>query len=296
MVCDYSQTCVVLINWKNSGLAYFAVLLLLCGDISLNPGPSDVFPCGVCSTEVLDDAAAVCCDSCDCWIHVSCDPSLSMEDYHHMLSNPSTDPWFCFCCQACVLSVPLAPLSVLEALWSSVCSAVTHYQPVILCGDFNLPHIDWFITSPSSHTPAATILCDFVSDCFLVQLVSANTRQDSTLDLVLTNVPDNFSSVVVCDNIPGTDHDAVKFNIEAEVCLKATPSRCLYNYKKINQNHFVSIFSRVPWHLIDYDADIELSWAMWKDLKPELMLKTKLLLFPTVFTLQLRNSGSGSIQ
>ena len=144
-----------------------------------------------------------------------------------------------------------------------MCSAVTHYQPVILCGDFNLPHIDWFITSPSSHTPAATMLCDFVSDCFLVQLVSANTRQDSTLDLVLTNVPDNFSSVVVC---AGTDHDAVKFNIEAEVCLKATPSRCLYNYKKINQNHFVSIFSRVPWHLIDYDADIELSWAMWKDL------------------------------
>ena len=119
---------------------------------------------------------------------------------------------------------PLAPLSVLEALQSSVCSAVTHYQPVILCGDFNLPQLDGSITSPSSRTPAATMLCDIVSDCFLVQLISANIRQDGTLDLVLTNVPDNFSSVVVCDNIPGTDHDAVKFNIEAEVCLEATPS------------------------------------------------------------------------
>ena len=29
---------------------------------------------------------------------------------------------------------------------------------------------------------------------------------------------------------------------------------------------FFSIFSHVPWHLIDHDVDIDLSWAMWKDL------------------------------
>ena len=71
---------------------------------------------------------------------------------------------------------PHAPLSALEALRSSVCSAVTQNQIVVLCGDFNLPHIDWDTISPSARTPAASMLCDMVSDCFLTQLVSANTR------------------------------------------------------------------------------------------------------------------------
>ena len=115
---------------------------------------------------------------------------------------------------------PHAPLSALEALRSSVCSVVTQNQLVILCGDFNLPHIDWDTISPSARTPAASMLCDMVSDCFLTQLVSANTHQDSILDLVLTNTPDDIVSVVVCDNIPGTDHDAVKFIISTAVCPK----------------------------------------------------------------------------
>ena len=66
----------------------------------------------------------------------------------------------------------------------------------------------------------------------------------------------------MCNNIPGTDHDAVKFIIAAAMCPKVTTPRYLYNYKKIDQDHFASIFSRVPWQLIDHDVDIKLSWAM----------------------------------
>ena len=28
----------------------------------------------------------------------------------------------------------------------------------------------------------------------------------------------------------------------------------------------MSNFSHIPWYMIDYDAGVELSWAMWKDL------------------------------
>ena len=28
----------------------------------------------------------------------------------------------------------------------------------------------------------------------------------------------------------------------------------------------IIVFSHVPWNLFDYDGDIKLSWAMWKDL------------------------------
>ena len=38
----------------------------------------------------------------------------------------------------------------------------------------------------------------------------------------------------------------------------------LPDYSKIDQEHFATIFSLVPWDLIDNDGDIEISWAMWK--------------------------------
>ena len=67
------------------------------------------------------------------------------------------------------------------------------------------------------------MLCDIVSDCLLVQLITANTCQDNLLDLVLTNNPDNIFSVTVCDNILGT---AVKFPIEV---LKLNICMIIYN-------------------------------------------------------------------
>ena len=39
----------------------------------------------MCALEVSDSDATVCCDYCDHWVHVSCDPSLSMEDYNDMM-------------------------------------------------------------------------------------------------------------------------------------------------------------------------------------------------------------------
>ena len=46
-------------------------LLLLCGDVELNPG--DVIVCPRCNEQVVDSDRAMCCDLCNLWIHVSCD-------------------------------------------------------------------------------------------------------------------------------------------------------------------------------------------------------------------------------
>ena len=83
-------------------------LLFLSGDVQLNRGPniSGLELCSVCSEAVLDDHKAVCCDLCDSWVHVSCDPSLSDDLYANMVQEPSTDPWFCTMC------FQLAPMTV----------------------------------------------------------------------------------------------------------------------------------------------------------------------------------------
>ena len=84
--------------------------------------------------------------------------------------------------------------------------------PIILCGDFNVPNIDWSVGFPSvSSLPANSYsLCDLVNDNCLSQLVTVPTRGDNILDLLFSNSPNFITNVHLTDNLPGTDHDAIK--------------------------------------------------------------------------------------
>ena len=64
----YDRFClprVLLFNWRKRPL-YLQLLLLLSGDIHLNPGPISpvIFLCGLCSEAVPDVVKAMCCDGC----------------------------------------------------------------------------------------------------------------------------------------------------------------------------------------------------------------------------------------
>ena len=76
---------VVCFNWNCRACIYF--LLLLSGDVAINPGPN-VCLCGLCEMIVGDEDKAVLCDSCDKWAHVSCDPALSDFLYSYMVQTP----------------------------------------------------------------------------------------------------------------------------------------------------------------------------------------------------------------
>ena len=152
---------------------YLATLLLLCGDISPNPRPPDVFLCGVCALEVSDSDAAVCCDYCDHWVHVSCDPSLSMEDYNDMVPNPSMDPWFCFYCKeslakhVCELDSATSAQSGISCVCFNVHSVVSKrfaLSAYVLAGDFDVVAITETFLDDSIHDshiapPGYTIFC-----------------------------------------------------------------------------------------------------------------------------------------
>lgn len=49
----------------------FHCLLLLCGDISPNPGPLR-YPCTVCGKSVRSNQRGLLCDSCGKWSHAVC--------------------------------------------------------------------------------------------------------------------------------------------------------------------------------------------------------------------------------
>lgn len=69
-------------------------LLLLSGDVSLNPGPVK-FPCGTCEKGIRRNQRAIQCDDCNLWFHLKCIYLLLTE--YELLGN-STDIWFCKKC------------------------------------------------------------------------------------------------------------------------------------------------------------------------------------------------------
>ena len=96
---------------------------------------------------------------------------------------------------------------------NSSLSMITDKYPILICGDFNVPNIDWSLISPTCSSPVNTFICSLVNDNFLTQLVHHPTRQEHILDLVLTNCPKLFHSVKPIENLPDTDHEAVEFYV-----------------------------------------------------------------------------------
>ncbi|KAJ8031305.1 hypothetical protein HOLleu_27992 [Holothuria leucospilota] len=73
------------------------LLLILGGDIEVNPGPG--FYCGVCSKLVKKRDKAVECDGCVKWVHTRC-ASIDNAEYKLLqLSNPN-DKWYCPNCSS----------------------------------------------------------------------------------------------------------------------------------------------------------------------------------------------------
>jgi hypothetical protein len=47
------------------------IILIISGDISLNPGPVKN-PCGLCAKPVAKNNRAVLCEGCNYWWHIKC--------------------------------------------------------------------------------------------------------------------------------------------------------------------------------------------------------------------------------
>ena len=70
---------------------YKLSILILSGDIALNPGPVK-FPCILCKRAVAKNHRAVQCDECDNWVHIKC-AGITPAYYNQLQEND--DPWFC---------------------------------------------------------------------------------------------------------------------------------------------------------------------------------------------------------
>ena len=78
---------------------FFQFLIILSGDVSLNPGPVR-HPCSSCLKPVAKNHRAILCDNCDLWAHIKCE-NISTKIYAEMAnSNKQLN----FICSSCILN------------------------------------------------------------------------------------------------------------------------------------------------------------------------------------------------
>eukprot|EP00794_Sanderia_malayensis_P016301 gene16301-17938_t len=121
----------------------------------------------------------------------------------------------------------------------------TAYTHLLVCGDFNIPEIDW-IEEVSQTTPnhLAFKFLECIRDCYLCQHVKSPTHSrrnqaEHILDLVLTNEDGMIEDIQYDAPLGKSDHLVLKFNF---LCYSENKeeiaSKLLYhkgNYKQMNE-------------------------------------------------------------
>ena len=74
--------------------SFWSILLLLSGDVKINPGPV-TFPCGNCGRAVASNHRGICCDTCNKWFHIRC-ANITPQEYSALCH--SIEDWYCENC------------------------------------------------------------------------------------------------------------------------------------------------------------------------------------------------------
>ena len=77
--------------------SFYKILLLISGDISLNPGPTK-YPCTICDRGVRK---GVYCTNCKMWVHQKCE-DISNIEYRRLSKIPEAT--YRYTCRNCAVS------------------------------------------------------------------------------------------------------------------------------------------------------------------------------------------------
>jgi len=183
-------------------------------------------------------------------------------------------------CVAVAYRPPNAPASSFNGLLSFFSSCIDliddHSSDLIICGDFNLPLIDWnpLTLLPGGSSDAqqsAQSLLTFMSKYLLSQYVLSPTRGKSVLDLFITN-NSRLVTNVQSESTRLSDHDMIDIMLAYNpvVMEKAT-------IPKFNDESFRSL----DFHKADYDSlRGMLGKVNWSHLRTSCSFEE----FPAVFT------------
>lgn len=164
---------------------------------------------------------------------------------------------------------------LLTSLGSKLIEIKGRQPDILVCGDFNLPHVDWpsgEIKGSSTNDEKEMIedLQDFMNALFLQQIITTPTHKDgNVLDLVMTN---NSSLVHSYECVPTarsiSHHYIVEIAVQykIEVCSSSTPE------VNGNMDDFNFFDESIDWNQINSTLS-EHDWVLeFRDLDPSQQL------------------------
>ena len=131
---------------------------------------------------------------------------------------------------------------------------------VFVCGDFNLPMIDWSLGLINSSTlimrRQAEALMEFMGRFNLQQCITAPTRVNNILDLFLTNNRNLICQISVLDTVI-SDHRIILVGTYMTVCKPAETERYISSeFNELNFNH-----ENIDWEKVDSELS-QIDWPL----------------------------------
>ena len=137
------------------------------------------------------------------------------------------------------------------------------FDQLIVCGDFNLPNIDWNTGVTTNNNIINQHFTKTVKDHYLWQLVNFPTRGENTLDLILTNIPDKIQNVAGFDDVLETDHKLIHFEINLKLQRKPRVERLVYDFAKPDWSSLKVLLSNSRWDLCFVSGNIDETLSNW---------------------------------
>ena len=142
-------------------------------------------------------------------------------------------------------------------------------QHILLMGDFNYGGINWHSFQASEASSQQFLDC--LEDCFLTQHVTEPTREDSVLDLVITDEPGMIDSVNVYGQFSTSDYNVLYWTTN----VVTTNERSTKTLRDFNKADIISIKKELRSTVWDFDTDMDVNdlWTTFSNKIEELILK-----------------------
>ena len=130
---------------------------------------------------------------------------------------------------------------------------IVNTKTSIICGDFNLPHINWRLFTSDNE---GSRLIKLMKKLYLYQFVSEPTLDNNILDIVLATDLDLIYSCEVGEILSNSDHKIIRCKVNCEVNVEEN-AILVPNYKKGNILRLKTELQKVHWRTILANKNIE---------------------------------------
>ena len=152
------------------------------------------------------------------------------------------------------------------------------HENILLCGDFNMPDVDWGTLQPKSDSKRKKIHKNFLDQLAESGLVQQNKlitrpRSNNVLDLICTNNPNIVSNIRTVTGV--SDHLILLFDINMQPKRQSKPPHKVYTYSKADEEGLKSWLNKCNETFFQTEPNLRLShnWNLFKKYILEVMEK-----------------------